>query len=373
MGGVVRPRAKSTVGTIRFEFSRVFLGIVDIGIRNLEHSLPEHVRDASPYLLADARVWCDDAVRRRMCAALPGLTDERTRLVAGGEAVKSFTEWQATLEWMQAARMRRTDLLIVLGGGSVTDMGGFAASAYLRGVPYVNVPTTLVAQADAAIGGKVAINTPAAKNSVGAFFHPSAVVVDVSLLDTLTERDVRSGLAECVKVSAAQPTGELFRYIAESSAKILSGDSTARLRVVESAIAEKLDLLTPDPFETDLARVLNFGHTIGHALEAADNYVNWRHGEAVAIGMMTACRAARILGFATKGTYDAFRTVLADLGLPLTVPSALIPRVVACLDEIRKVRGGRLHYVVPTGVGTLTVLDEVDVSLLIEAMRGRVI
>ncbi|MCD2468711.1 3-dehydroquinate synthase [Streptomyces sp. MBT42] len=336
----------------------------------MERDLCQQVADARPFVLADRAVW-GNGTGARVLSALGPLDDSRQHLLTAGEGIKSIDAWRGVVEWMQDAGMRRHDVLVIVGGGSLTDLGGFAAATYLRGVPYINVPTTILSQADAAIGGKTAINSPAAKNALGAFHHPVAVVTDVTLLETLERRDVSAGLAECIKVSAAQRSGALFAYLTEHAELLLAKDGPSLMDVIGAAVEEKLRLLADDPFETDLARVLNFGHSVGHALESADQYRNWRHGEAVAIGMATAARTSALLGISDRETCRAFLRLLTRYGLPLSVPDALIDAVVEHLDGIRRVRGGMLRYVLPRTVGELVVLDEVDTEVLVRAMRER--
>ncbi|SEN20383.1 3-dehydroquinate synthase [Actinacidiphila rubida] len=350
-----------------FAFQREFSGGIDIGTGNLESDLARRLEGATPFVLADEDVWSGpvgDAVTK----AASGLSDHQVLRVRAGESAKTHETWRATLEWMHAAGVRRRDVLVIVGGGSLSDMGGFSAASYMRGIPYINVPTTLLGQADAAVGGKVAINLPGAKNAVGAFHHPRAVVADAAVLATLSRRDLAAGLAECVKVAAAQPSGDLFRFLSSHAADLLRHDIPALEHVVRAAVTEKLRLVAPDPFEEDLARVLNFGHTVGHALETADGYLNWRHGEAVAVGMATACRVARSLHLTDTDVTSVFHDLLSLLGLPLAVPGRLVPGVLSALDGIRTIRDGRLNYVVPLAVGQLTVVDEVASDVLAAAM-----
>ncbi|MFG2867408.1 3-dehydroquinate synthase family protein [Streptomyces sp. NPDC048338] len=369
-GRVVHPLSSPIARRLHFRYFREYSGAVAIGSGNLEHELRQQVADARPFVLADRSVW-DNGTGARVLSALGPLADSRQRRITAGEGIKSTGIWRDVVDWMQNAGMRRHDVLVVVGGGSLTDLGGFAAATYLRGVPYINVPTTLLSQADAAVGGKTAVNSSLAKNAIGAFHHPVGVIADVTLLETLERRDVSAGLAECIKVSAAQHSGELFTYLTDHAELLLAKDGPALLHVVSAAVEEKLRLLAADPFETELARVLNFGHTVGHALESADRYRTWRHGEAVAIGMATAARAATLLGIADRDTCRAFHQVLTRSALPLSVPDGSVDAVVEHLDGIRRVRGGKLRYVLPRAVGELVVLDEVDTGTLAQAMRGR--
>ena len=206
---------------------------------------------------------------------------------------------------------------MALGGGVIVDMVGFVASAFMRGLPYVNVPTSLIAQLDAAIGGKTGIDYDGSKNLLGAFYHPAAVLIDPDLLATLPDREIRSGLAEAVKVGMLHPP--LFAKL-ESLELDRAGDLDV---VIREAVLCKMRLLRDDPFEQSLVRLLNLGHSIGHALEAATGFVAYRHGEAVAIGIAVATAISRSRGLCSAETKDRILGCLGTCGLAVSLPLPL--------------------------------------------------
>jgi len=266
-------------------------------------------------MLTDTRVWQLHGERFLGRLRAAGLAVEPL-LLPEGEASKSPERYLALIDQLHAARFDRRGLLVNFGGGLVTDVGGFVAATYLRGVDYVNAPTTLLAQHDSAIGGKVAVNAPWAKNFIGAFHHPRAVYCDPRVLATLPARDVSAGVAEAIKVALCGDP-DLFRLLERSAPAIRAREPDAMAEVVLRAAARKAALLAPDPYEIDLRRVLNLGHTFGHALEAEHAYgAELLHGEAVAFGIAVATAigvergvCSRVDGlriFALLRAYDRF-------------------------------------------------------------------
>lgn len=307
----------------------------------------------------------DERVERLYTSMLRGDMESiglRVSLVAipEGEASKSTEVYRGLIRRLRREEFDRRAVLVNVGGGMVTDLGGFVAATYMRGVAYVNVPTTLLAQHDAAVGGKVAINTPWAKNFVGAFHHPHAVFVDPCLLATLSDRDMASGIAEAVKV-AVTGDPDLFALLE------CEVDAIRRLRepevlatLIRRAAARKIDLLSADPYETDLRRKLNLGHTFGHSLETELGYGSIRHGEAVACGVAVATEVARARGACDDASADRIRRLLARYDLPPRLPQARLRAACERLREIRLVRGCKLNFVLPTGVASVEIVDEIE-------------
>lgn len=299
----------------------------------------------------------DDGVLDALGEAVDSLNNDRRLILPAGERNKDLNSLDIILRWMQQGGFNRRDTLIAIGGGVILDIGGFAASIYLRGIRYMLLPSTLIAQVDAAIGGKVGINFGSAKNSVGSFWHPSDVLIDPNLITTISARDYTAGLAECVKVSCCQESGEFFRFMEESSAAIVARDQAAVDRTIRESVSLKWSLLEPDPFEDDLDRVLNLGHTVAHALEHATGYRNYRHGEAVSIGVATAARYGERRGILSLADSHRIQRLLDKLGLPLFAPSTLVKPIRASLEGVLRVRGGKIRYVVPSGVGAVEIVE----------------
>jgi 3-dehydroquinate synthase len=279
--------------------------------------------------------------------------------VPEGEASKSLASAWDVIERLHARGFERRSVLVNLGGGLVTDLGGFVASVYMRGVAYVNVPTTLLAQHDSAIGGKVAVNAPWAKNFVGAFHHPRAVYCDPGVLATLGAQDLFAGVAEAVKIGViADPA--LFDLLEADAARVRARDPAALEEIVRRAAAGKIALLAPDPWEVELGRALNLGHTFGHALEVELGYGRIAHGEAVAFGLAVATAVARARGVCGARDADRILGVIDAYDLPPPVPRSRLDAARRRLGETRLVRGGRLNFVLPERVGAVRVVPEID-------------
>ncbi|GAA4602083.1 3-dehydroquinate synthase [Actinoallomurus liliacearum] len=282
--------------------------------------------------------------------------------VPPGERSKTLDTAYLLIDWLTQLDLARRDVVIALGGGVILDTVGWVASAYMRGVPYINVPTTLLAQVDAAIGGKVAVDHNSAKNLVGAFHQPRAVISCLSYLDTLDTRQTSAGLAEAVK-KAIIASPELFEFIENHTDDLLHHRRPATETLVRAAGAIKSELVGRDPYEQDLRRPLNFGHTVGHAVETTTGYGPVLHGEAVAFGMTIAVDIARARGLLDPAVADRITHLLTDLDLPVrlhqlrAVPP--IDDVLTALGKIRQIRDGSLRFVLPVELGTTLITDDV--------------
>ncbi|MBL8839992.1 MAG: 3-dehydroquinate synthase [Planctomycetes bacterium] len=278
-------------------------------------------------------------------------------VVAAGEASKSVEQWQRLVGQLHAAGLDRRGVVVNVGGGVACDLGGMVAATYMRGIAYANVPTTLLAQHDAAIGGKVAVNAPWAKNFLGAFHQPRHVWIDPETLRTLDRRQLAAGLAESIKVAMiGEP--ELLSLLERDARHLLARDSVRLGEVVGRSAAKKIELLAGDPFEHDLRRPLNLGHTFGHALETELEYEGLLHGEAVAWGLVVALEIACARGLCPAADRDRIVALLARCELPPPVAAERLHAALGRLAAIRLVRGNRLHYVLPTSATSVTI-DEV--------------
>jgi 3-dehydroquinate synthase len=284
-----------------------------------------------------------------------------------GERAKTVEQLARLWRAMSAAGGKRDSVLVSLGGGSLLDLGGFAAATFLRGIDFVNLPTTLLAQVDAAIGGKTGIDLPEAKNSVGAFRQPAAVVADTSWLETLPEREVRAGLQEVVKVAAVLDR-ELFERLERELDAVVAGEPVARARAIERAMALKVEVVEQDPYERDLRRLLNFGHTLGHALEAELGYVELLHGEAVGHGMLFALRLARVRGLAGRDA-DRVEVLVRRLGLP-GLPALGVEQLMERVARDKKARESGVAWVLPERIGSGSVRVDVPVELVQRELAG---
>jgi 3-dehydroquinate synthase len=268
-------------------------------------------------------------------AALHG-RDVSVHVIADGERSKTLETWSGIIDCLVAMRARRDSSAIALGGGVVGDITGFAAATYMRGIKVVQIPTTLLAQVDASIGGKTGINHAAGKNLIGAFHQPEAVVIDTSTLDTLQEREFNAGMAEVVKYGAIMDA-VLFDWLESNTGAIRNRDADALQFFIRRAVENKAEVVSADEKEAGIRAILNFGHSFGHALETLTAYCQFLHGEAVAIGMVIAARLSEARGLCNAGVADRVRVLLQRLGLPVEVPeSASTAAMIAALDLDKK-------------------------------------
>ncbi len=264
-----------------------------------------------------------------------------------GEATKSLASAAHLWEEFLRAGLERGSTVVALGGGVITDLAGYAASAYLRGIKWVSVPTSLLGMIDASLGGKTAIDLPQGKNLIGAFHPPALVLADPEILHTLPEAELRNGLAEVLKHGVLRDPG-LFDICARGWDALQGEDWNA---LVRRAMAVKVQYILNDPYEQGERAALNLGHTIGHAVEQASGF-GLRHGEAVSIGMVAAARLAVRAGMAEAGLVDQIRGALIGLGLPVAMPAEMdANQVLALTRNDKKKRGGQLRFVLPVKIG----------------------
>jgi 3-dehydroquinate synthase len=276
-----------------------------------------------------------------------------------GERHKTRNTWATLTDRLVAGRFGRDSAIVALGGGVTGDLAGFVAATFLRGVPLVHVPTSLLAMIDAAIGGKTGVDTAAGKNLVGAFHHPALVLVDPRALATLPPNELRSGLAEAIKHGVIGDAA-YFGWIAANLRQILHGDRPddgTALQLVQRSIEIKVKVVRQDERESGLRKVLNFGHTIGHAIEQVTGY-GIAHGEAVAVGMVAEAILAERLRLAERGLADAIATVCDAAGLPVRLPEGVSPtEVVSATRTDKKSRGGQVEYALPRALGEMAGAD----------------
>jgi 3-dehydroquinate synthase len=288
-----------------------------------------------------------------------------------GERTKSLRWVSAILDELVRRRYERTTVLLALGGGVVGDLAGFAAAVYLRGIPFVQVPTTLVAQVDSSIGGKTGVNHPLGKNLIGSFYQPQLVLSDPDVLHTLPAREYRAGLAEVIKYGVIADA-RLFKFLETGMQGILNFDPAAVHHIIQSSSASKATVVSQDEREGDRRRILNFGHTLGHALETVTKYRRYRHGEAVAIGMVVAARLAVQLGLADTRVAARIRDLVHKAGLPDQLPPYPATALLRAMRQDKKVRDQRIHFVLPDRIGHVSVqpVDESHIRRILAAQRS---
>jgi 3-dehydroquinate synthase len=271
--------------------------------------------------------------------------------IPDGEEHKTLATLAGIYDRLIAARLDRGATLVALGGGVVGDLGGFAAATFLRGIALAHVPTTLVAQVDASVGGKTAVNHAAGKNLIGAFYQPRIVLADVDVLGTLPQREFVAGLAEVIKYGATLDR-DLFAYLEGTLDQVLTRDAATMVHVVAACCRLKAAVVGADEKEQEYRAVLNFGHTVGHAIEAVTGYGRYLHGEAVAIGMICATRISVARGYCDRATAARVRLLIERAGLPTEVPPDLEAEAIArAIGVDKKVRGGAVRFVCLDGLG----------------------
>jgi 3-dehydroquinate synthase len=294
-------------------------------------------------------------------------------VLPAGESSKSLPTACDLLDWLAQSGIRRRDIIVAVGGGAIIDTGGWVASIYMRGISYLNVPTTLLAQVDAAIGGKVAVNHNTAKNLIGGFYAPDAVVSCTDWLSTLDSRQFRSGLAEAIKMAVIS-SSQLLAFIEQHLESLAALEPRCLQSLVHAASVIKCVLVERDPYEVDLRRTLNFGHTVGHAVETVTGYGPVLHGEAVAYGMAVAIRVARARGVLASSVASRIVAILRAVGLPVALGDLpAVPEeedVIQALEKVRQVRDGSLRFVLPTGIGSALIVDDVGDDEIRSALAG---
>ncbi len=314
-------------------------------------------------VVSSPRIWTLHGPQIR--AALPGAPH---LLVSDGERAKRLSTVAKLYDMLVAARADRHTIMVVVGGGVLGDLAGFAAASYLRGMPLVHVPTTVVAQVDSAIGGKVGVNHPLGKNLIGAFYPPMAVLSDPSLLRTLSTREFRAGLYEVIKYGVIE-SPRLFEQLESKLDPILAREPETLVPIIAECSRIKARVVMADELETGERRILNFGHTAGHALEAITNYRRFRHGEAVGVGMLAAAELARARGALSEPDTARLRTLVHRLGTLPPVDDLSAAECAAATARDKKVIHGTLHFVLPVAIGKTEIVKDVQRKELVRALR----
>ena len=282
-----------------------------------------------------------------------------------GEETKSLKTVEDIYHKLTSFRMDRTSPLIALGGGVIGDITGFVASTYLRGVPYIQIPTTLLAQVDSSVGGKTGVNLDEGKNLVGTFYQPRLVLIDTECLKTLDQRDFVSGMAEVIKYGVIR-NPSLFSYLQENHKKLLSLHSQSLSRVIRSSCQIKGRVVAKDEQEKGIRSILNFGHTIGHALETLTGYRQYSHGEAVAMGMVAASLISLRLGVCNKQTHEDIKDLIRKMGLPSALPDRFTPDDYVHLIKLdKKVRSEKIRFIAVERIGKVRII-EIDPEKLVK-------
>ncbi|MFC1961808.1 3-dehydroquinate synthase [Chloroflexota bacterium] len=289
-----------------------------------------------------------------------------TLSVPAGEDQKSLETAGQLYQELTRARAERTTPILTLGGGVIGDLAGFVAATFMRGIPLVQIPTTLLAQVDSSIGGKVAVDYGQLKNMIGVFYQPQLVIADTATLKTLPDSEMANGLAEVIK-SAAIRDGKLFDYLEENLEKVKTLGTEVTEEIVSRTAGIKAGVVAADEKDTGLRNILNYGHTIGHAIETVSDF-RISHGHAVALGMVAAARISCRLGMLTENEVSRLQRLIESAGLPATMPELSTAAMIETMQHDKKVKDDKTRFVLLKGIGNAVVTDNVNPALLAEVL-----
>lgn len=285
-------------------------------------------------------------------------------ILPDGEKHKTLAVFETILSALLENKHARDTTIIALGGGVIGDMAGFAAACYQRGVPFIQVPTTLLSQVDSSVGGKTAVNHPLGKNMIGAFYQPQSVIIDINCLATLPEREFAAGMAEVIKYGIIYDA-DFFHWLDENANDIKAKKPQAIIYMIKRCCEIKAEVVAQDEKEHGIRALLNLGHTFGHAIEAEQGYGNWLHGEAVGAGMVLAAKTSLILGMVSVAQVEQITLLIKRFNLPLTAPEEMTYEHFAKHMQLdKKVLNGQLRLILPTSVGSSEVFSDVSEAVL---------
>ncbi len=344
---------------------RTYRALVERGIlARAGHYLPE--RSGKLFVITTEDVWALHG--QTLVEGLAG-HEHIVLYFRGGEDHKRLAEVERLTGEMIDRGGDRSSIVLAFGGGIVDDVAGFVAAVFMRGISVVQIPTTLLAQVDAGVGGKTGVNLLSGKNLVGAFHQPLVVLTDPDVLATLAEREYRAGIYEVIKCGVIRSAG-LFELMSRSRAAVLSRAASAVEQMIAESVRIKAEVVSADERESDLRRILNFGHTFGHALEAETEYVRFLHGEAVAFGMKAAVHLANMSGLLAAGEAKSVNDVIDSYGPIPSLEGVSAERLVSRLASDKKTLQGKVHFVLPVGIGSVKIVSGIDETMLVAAARA---
>ncbi len=292
-------------------------------------------------------------------------------IIPDGEKYKDINTVQKIYGELLKHRLDRKSALVALGGGVIGDITGFVASTYMRGIAYIQVPTTLLAQVDSSVGGKTGVNHKLGKNMIGTFYQPKLVWIDIDTLKTLPERELLAGLSEVIKYGVIKDK-KLFEFLENNMRKIFYLDKNALSHIIRRSCEIKAEVVSRDERELGLRAILNYGHTIGHAIETVTGYKKFLHGEAVAIGMHLEAKIAEIMGLLKIHDVLRIKALIDSFGLPSEMPSRMnITSLMPSMQLDKKAVAGELKFILPEGIGKVRIQKGIDVSIIKEILRTK--
>lgn len=340
----------------------------------LPEFLPMHLDNKSVFIVTDRNVQSYAGIIKDILVQT-GVRSVETLVLRAGEKTKSFPELEKICQWLLDNGVNRNSVLFAVGGGVIGDVAGFAASVIMRGIPFVQVPTTLLAQVDSSVGGKTGINTPQGKNLVGSFYQPEAVIADTETLKTLPRRELLAGYAEVVKYGLIDDEG-FFNWLEQHGREVIDLEDEAVSHAIEISARAKAGIVEYDERESGRRALLNLGHTFGHALEAVAGYDGrLLHGEAVSIGMVMAFDLSARMELCSREEHERVEAHLMDMGLP-TRASQIEPglktsvaRILEIMQQDKKASGGKLKFILANGIGEAFITDDVSQDDLEDVIR----
>ncbi|MFC3093756.1 3-dehydroquinate synthase [Alteromonas sediminis] len=340
--------------------SRSYPILIQADILNTKHLLSEFVGNNRLVVVSNETVA--PLYLKRLSDAISAPVE--SVIIPDGEQFKNLTQLESVIGKLLAKGCGRDTTLIALGGGVVGDLCGFVAATYQRGIPFIQVPTTLLSQVDSSVGGKTAVNHALGKNMIGAFYQPKAVIIDTMTLSTLPAKEFAAGMAEVIKYGIIYDSN-FFCWLEANATKLTSLDPDALNHAIHRCCAIKAEIVSNDEREKGQRALLNLGHTFGHAIEAEMGYGNWLHGEAVAAGMVIACRVAEQLNWMDSSEVRRLINLLQSFELPVSGPESMdFSAYMQHMQHDKKVEAGSIRFVIPTGIGNAVVTSEISEQLL---------
>ena len=296
--------------------------------------------------------------------------DSHTVEVPDGEEFKTIREAERLYDELITLKVDRGSTIAALGGGVIGDLAGFIAATYMRGIPYIQIPTSLLAQVDSSVGGKTAVNHPEGKNMIGVFYQPRAVIIDTKTLRTLPREELLAGLAEVVKYGIIADA-DLFEYLERNIKAVLLLNHDALRYIIKTSCRIKGSVVELDEREAGYRAVLNFGHTIGHAIETLTQYRDFRHGEAISIGMVYAVRLSEEMGFCARDDSSRIESLLSNIGLPTQLPDLEPDDIIASIYLDKEVRNDKIRFVLTEGIGKVKIEEDISPDILRKILEKR--
>ena len=284
-------------------------------------------------------------------------------ILPDGEVFKNFETLNLIYDTLLKNKANRQITLIALGGGVIGDITGFAAATFMRGVDFIQIPSTLLSQVDSSVGGKTGINHPLGKNMIGAFYQPKCVIADINLLETLPDKELSAGLAEVIKYGLIRDSS-FFEWLENNVEGIIKRDSQLLIEAVARSCQNKVDIVESDEFESGIRAILNLGHTFGHAIETATGYGKWLHGEAIAIGMVMAAYLSEQMGWLTKEENQRIKSLIVDANLPINPPEISKQEFLDLMQLDKKTKEDQINLVLQQGIGKAILTSDYDIEKL---------